>query len=70
MRTREYKEQNIAQLSEKFGRATSIFVADYKGLSVLDVEKLRSALRESEDCEYQVARNTLLRRAQREMMRA
>lgn len=63
MLTREYKEQHVAELSEKFGRATSIFVADYKGLSVLDVEKLRATLRESDDCEYQVARNTLLRRA-------
>ncbi len=63
VQTREDKKAYVAELSDKFGRATSVFVADYKGLSVVDVEKLRAALRESEDCEYQVARNTLLRRA-------
>ena len=63
MQTREQKEQAVSELSEKFGRATSVFVADYKGLSVGDVEELRGKLRESEDCEYQVVRNTLLRRA-------
>ena len=63
MQTRENKKAYVAELSDKFGRATSVFVADYKGLSVADVQKLRATLRETEDCEYQVARNTLLRRA-------
>lgn len=63
MLTREGKKEYVAELSEKFSRATSVFVADYKGLSVADVQKLREALRASDDCEYQVARNTLLRRA-------
>ena len=63
MQTREQKKQAVAELNEKFGRATSVFVADYKGLSVADVEELRGKLRESEDYEYQVVRNSLLRRA-------
>lgn len=63
MQTREQKKQSVVELTEKFGRATCVFVADFKGLSVGDVEELRGKLRESEDCEYQVVRNTLLRRA-------
>jgi len=64
--TREQKEEAVAELNDKFTRATSVYVADYCGLSVQDVYELRSRLREAGgegECEYQVAKNSLLKRA-------
>jgi large subunit ribosomal protein L10 len=61
--TREQKKQTVADLSDKFSRATSVIVADYRGLSVLDVQELRSKLREAGEGEYQVAKNSLLKLA-------
>jgi large subunit ribosomal protein L10 len=63
MLTRAQKEESVAELKEKLGRATSVFVADYRGLSVRQVDALRSKLREAGQYEYAVAKNTLLRRA-------
>lgn len=65
MLTREQKKQAVADLSDKFSRATSVIVADYRGLSVQDVQELRSKLREvgEGENEYQVAKNSLLRLA-------
>lgn len=62
MLTRSQKEEQVADLREKFGRATSVIVADYRGLDVQAVQTLRQKLRE-ESNEYRVAKNTLLRRA-------
>jgi large subunit ribosomal protein L10 len=62
--TRAQKEEAVTSLRDKFGRATSVFVADYRGLSVQQVDDLRSRLRKDVgDCEYHVVKNTLLRRA-------
>jgi len=63
--TREQKREAVAELGEKFSRATSVFVADYRGLSVDDVNDLRGKLRETPEAEaeYQVAKNSLLRLA-------
>jgi large subunit ribosomal protein L10 len=60
--TREQKTDAVAELKDKFGRATSVFVADYRGLSVEEVRELRGQLRsESEsEFEYRVAKNSLL----------
>lgn len=64
MLTRAQKEEAVSVLRDKFERATSVFVADFRGLSVEDVNGLRSKLREnSGEYEYQVAKNTLLRLA-------
>jgi large subunit ribosomal protein L10 len=65
MLTRAQKEEQIAELREKFGRATSVVVAEYRGIDVQSVQKLRRRMRaEAEDaCEYRVSKNTLLRRA-------
>ena len=64
MLTREQKKDAVAELGDKFGRATSVFVADYRGLSVEEVRELRGKLRsESEgegEYEYRVAKNSLL----------
>jgi large subunit ribosomal protein L10 len=63
--TRAQKQEQVDDLKDKFGRATSIFVADYRGVSVPEINELRSKLREggSEDYEYRVTKNSLLRRA-------
>jgi large subunit ribosomal protein L10 len=63
--TRAQKEQEVAELREKFARATSVFVADYRGLDVQAVHDLRKRLRGEGPgrYEYRVTKNTLLRRA-------
>ena len=64
MLTRTQKEESVAELRDKFARAKSVIVADYRGLSVGQVDSLRSKLRAAGDgYEYRVAKNTLLRRA-------
>ena len=62
MLTREQKTEAVSELTEKFSRATSVFVADYRGLSVEDVRELRGKIRDesAEDFEYRVAKNSLL----------
>lgn len=65
MLTRQQKEEQVAELKEKFERATSVFVADYKGLGVAQMETLRGDLRKSEasESEFRVAKNSVLRLA-------
>ena len=65
MLTKTQKNDAVADLGEKFSRATSVFVADYRGLDVGAQNELRGQLRglgESE-CEDRVAKNTLLKLA-------
>ncbi len=65
MLTRARKSEQIAELKEKFGRASCIYVADYRGVDVQAVNALRSRLhREGNgDYEYRVTKNTVLRLA-------
>ncbi len=65
MLTFAQKQETVAELKDKLGRATSVFVADYRGLDVEAVNRLRSVLRSQGegDYEYRVIKNTLLRRA-------
>ncbi len=64
MLTRTQKQEQVADLKDKLARATGVFVADYRGLSVRAVNELRSKLRApGTDFEYRVAKNTLVRRA-------
>ena len=65
MLTREQKEEQVAELKDKFERATSVFVADYKGLGVAQMEALRGGLRSAEgsDSEFRVSKNSVLRLA-------
>ena len=41
MLTRAQKEEQVATLREKFERATSVFVADYCGLSTVDAQSMK-----------------------------
>jgi large subunit ribosomal protein L10 len=65
MLTRAQKEEQVAELHEKFARATSVVVAEYRGLSVQASEKLRKQFRAegAGQYEYRVTKNSLLRRA-------
>jgi large subunit ribosomal protein L10 len=65
MLTRSQKETQVAELRERFARATSVFVADFRGLDVGSVDRLRERLRaEGRGAyEYRVIKNTLIRLA-------
>lgn len=65
MLTRASKEEKVAELKEKFSRATCVYVADYRGLDVESVNLLRRRVRDegAGDYEYQVVKNRLLKRA-------
>ena len=56
------KQETVEGLAEKLGRATSAIVTDYRGLTVKQLEELRTQLR-SQGIDYQVIKNTLARRA-------
>jgi len=65
MLTRQQKEEQVAELKDKFERATSVFVADYRGLGVKQIESLRGGLRQAEasESEFRVAKNSILKLA-------
>ncbi len=65
MLTRAQKTEQVGELKEKFSRATSVYVADYRGLDVPAMNKLRRQIRSEGRgaYEYRVAKNTILRRA-------
>jgi large subunit ribosomal protein L10 len=67
--TRTQKEEQIAELNEKFSRAKSVYVADYRGLSVGAADQLRAKIRGegAGEFEYRVAKNSVLRRAAAEL---
>jgi len=61
--TRAQKEEQIADLKEKFGRATCVYVADYRGVDVQSVNQLRRRIRTEGEFEYRVTKNSVLRLA-------
>jgi len=63
--TRAQKEEQIAEFKEKFERANSFYIADYRGLDVPAVNELRSKIyiEGGGDYEYRVLKNSVLRRA-------
>lgn len=66
MITRAEKEEQVTALRDKLSRATSMFVADYRGLTVSGANDLRSKLRSEAaggEVDYQVVKNSVLRRA-------
>ena len=62
MLTRESKQEIINQISEKFKSNPSIFVLDYKGLTVKELEKIRKDLK-AVSSEIRIVKNTLLKKA-------
>jgi large subunit ribosomal protein L10 len=62
---KESKQQVVAELHDKLGRAKAVFLADFRGLNVGKVTDLRNELRKA-DVEYKVVKNTLLELAVRD----
>jgi large subunit ribosomal protein L10 len=63
---RSEKEQIIAAVKERAGRAKSLFFADFTGITVEQVSELRREFRKS-NVDYQVVKNTLAKKALAEM---
>ena len=65
MLSRAQKEAQVAELKEKFSRATCLYLVDYRGLGVEAVNKLRRRVRKegNGNYEYRVLKNAVLRRA-------
>ncbi len=61
----ENKKQIVTQLKDRFAQAKLVVLTDYKGLNVAAMNDLRAKLREA-GIDYQVVKNTLLRRAAQE----
>jgi len=59
------KVEKVAELSEVLGRSVLTIITDYRGLSVSDLQNLRSQLR-PHDAELRVAKNTLTKIAARQ----
>jgi large subunit ribosomal protein L10 len=60
--TREKKEQLVAQYVENISRSKAVFVTDYRGLTVANIQALRAKTREAQGG-YLVVKNTLARLA-------
>lgn len=56
------KIESVTELKGKFEKAVTVVVADYKGLTVEEITKLRRKFREN-NVDYLVAKNTLIRKA-------
>lgn len=65
MLSRAEKVTQVAELGEKFGRATCVYVADYRGVSVESVNQLRRRVRREGGgaYEYRVSKNRVLKLA-------
>jgi large subunit ribosomal protein L10 len=59
------KAQLVAELAEKLATAKATFLADYRGMTVDQVNDLRGKLRQT-GAEYRVVKNTLLKLAIKE----
>lgn len=54
-------QAELAELKDKFEEADSVFLTEYRGLSVAQITELRQAL--GFDVQYSVAKNTLIKLA-------
>jgi large subunit ribosomal protein L10 len=59
---RDQKEEVVEQLTERLRTAETLLVADYRGLTMPQIDALRTRLRES-GARFTVVKNTLTRRA-------
>ncbi len=58
----EQKAQVVSEIKDKFAKAKSVVIFDYRGLLVSEVNELRRNLR-ANDSDYKVYKNTLIKRA-------
>jgi len=63
---REEKQQLVADIAQKLRESKTTILTDYRGLNVAEVTELRKNLREA-GVEYKVLKNTLVRRATKEV---
>lgn len=65
MLSRAQKEEQVAELQEKFGKASCVYVADYRGVAVEPLNQLRRRVRRegSGKYEYRVSKNRVLKLA-------
>lgn len=61
-KTRAQKEETVASLSEKLGRAKSVVFVDYKGLTMSQMSDIRRQLSD-QNAQFLVTKNTLLKLA-------
>ena len=59
------KERIVAELAERLKSTQTLFVADYRGLSVTEIDDLRTKLIEA-GAKFTVVKNTLTKRAAEE----
>ena len=59
---KEDKERLVAELTDRLSRSETLIVADYRGLTVTDIDKLRTDLL-AHGARFSVVKNTLTRRA-------
>ncbi|CAH2215237.1 50S ribosomal protein L10 [Tepidibacter aestuarii] len=62
----ELKGQVVSEIAEKLEKSSSTVIVDYRGLTVEEVTELRKKFREA-DVEYKVYKNTLVRRAAKQV---
>lgn len=60
------KIEDVAAIKDRFARASAVILADYRGLTVKEMQALRAALRDS-GAELRVYKNTLAQIAMREL---
>ncbi len=59
---REAKQVQVNEIRDRFERAQSAILTDYRGINVADMTELRKQLRDA-GVEYRVLKNTLVKRA-------
>jgi len=62
MLSKETKQEVINQISERFKSNPSVFVLEYKGLTVKELENVRKELKQT-NSELKIVKNTLLMKA-------
>jgi large subunit ribosomal protein L10 len=62
----EQKGKVVAEIKGKLQQSAGVILADYRGLTVAEVTKLREELRQA-GVEYQVLKNTMVQRAANEI---
>ncbi|HBF4059320.1 TPA: 50S ribosomal protein L10 [Clostridioides difficile] len=62
----EIKSEVVSEIVEKLQKSSAAAVVDYKGLTVEEVTELRKQMREA-GVDYKVYKNTLVRRAAKEV---
>jgi large subunit ribosomal protein L10 len=66
MVSKQKKQEIVAELVEKFKKANGVYVVDFTRMTVAETFKFRKTVR-AKDLEYRVAKNTLIKRAMKEV---